>query len=68
MEIIGFGITVAAVIWGAVEVMKHFFPSWSDAQEQPLRRYIHERIDGVEDEIDVIKKNMERVIDKVESP
>jgi len=68
MELIGIAIAAAAIIWGAVEMMKHVFPTWSERQDRPVRRYIHERIDGVEEDIDLMKRNMERLINKVESP
>lgn len=68
MEIIGFGITVAAIIWGAVQVMHHFFPTWEDSKESTIRQWIHERIDGLEEDIDVLKKNLAHLIEKNNPP
>jgi hypothetical protein len=68
MELIGFGITVAAVIWGATEVMKHFFPTWEESKEHVVRQWIHERIDGLEEDIDVVKKNIAHLIEKNNPP
>jgi hypothetical protein len=62
MEIIGFGITVAAIVWGAIEVMKHFFPSWEQHQENAVRSWIHERLDDIEKDIMLLQMHYGNIV------
>jgi hypothetical protein len=40
-----------ALIWGGVELAKHFLPSWWDVNSKTLSNYAHERLDELEKKI-----------------
>lgn len=54
-----YGIIIAAIIWGIVKVVTHFFPSYWDRlqkQEWKLSSELHERINKLEAELFINKE------------
>jgi hypothetical protein len=64
MEMIGFGIMVAAIVWGAIEAMKHFFPNWDDAGDLHSRVWLHDRLDEIEKDVTLLQMNYGEIVNQ----